>query len=123
MPSPRTLAPSHLHTESRKTLAFVGAAIALAAVTWATAPRLRTPALLADRGEVLFPAFRDPNAATSLEVIQFDQQNASIKPLKVQNRDGRWTIPSQYNYPTDARDRLAKTAAAIIALRRDDVAR
>ena len=40
----------------------------------------------------------------------------------MQNRNGRWTIPSQHDYPADAKDRLATTAAAIIALTQDDVA-
>ena len=45
-----------------------------------------------------------------------------VRPLKVLNRSGRWTIPSHYDYPADAGDRLAQTAAAIIALRKGDVA-
>ena len=109
-------------SENRKTMTIAGVALALALITWATAPRLRTPEVFANRGEVFFPQFTDPNAAASLEVVQFDSANATVRPLKVQNRNGRWTIPSQFDYPTDARDRLATTAAAIIALKRDDVA-
>ena len=108
-------------TENRKTAAFAGVALALLVAAWVTVPRVRTPAVFAERGQLLFPGFRDPNAAASLEVIEFDAQNAAVRPFKVQNRGGRWTIPSQHDYPTDARDRLAKTAAAIIALKRDDV--
>lgn len=106
----------------RKTATFGGVALALLLLTWVTAPRITMPEVFADRGEVLFPEFTDPNAAASLEVIQFDAQNATVRPFKVQNRNGRWTIPSQHDYPTDAKDRLATTAAAIIALRRDDFA-
>ena len=40
----------------------------------------------------------------------------------MQNRDGRWTIPSQYDYPVDGKDQLASIAAAVIALRIDDFA-
>jgi hypothetical protein len=109
-------------SEGRKTATFGGVALALLVVTWATAPRVRTPTVFAERGEVLFPQFRDPNAAASLEVIAFDPQSATVRPLKVQNRNGRWTIPSQHDYPADAADRLAETAAAIIALKKDDVA-
>lgn len=109
-------------TENRKTLSFGALALVLLVITWVTAPRAKTPAVFADRGQTFFPEFKDPNAAASLEVVQFDQQTASPRPFRVQNQNGRWTIPSQYNYPTDARDRLATTAAAIIALKRDDVA-
>lgn len=109
-------------SETRITAALGGAALVLLLVTWATAPRVSVSPIFAERGQLLFPAFRDPNAAASLEVIEFDARDAAVRPFKVQNRNGRWTIPSQHDYPTDAKDRLAHTAAAIIALRRDDVA-
>jgi hypothetical protein len=44
------------------------------------------------------------------------------RPFRVQNRNGRWTIPSQYNYPADGGERLANIAAALIAMKKDDVA-
>jgi hypothetical protein len=109
-------------SDTRITAVFGGVAVALLLVAWATAPRGGAPAIFAERGQVLFPEFRDPNAAASLEVIEFDARSATVRPFKVQNRNGRWTIPSQHDYPTDAKDRLAQTAAAIIALRRDDIA-
>jgi hypothetical protein len=109
-------------SEIRKTSLFAVTALALLALAWMTAPRAAVPEMFAERGEILFPEFRDPNAAASLEVIEFDARTATVRPFKVQNRQGRWTIPSQYDYPADARDRLARTAAAVIALRRDDFA-
>jgi hypothetical protein len=109
-------------SDARKTAAFGAAALALLLLTWATAPRARMPDIFAERGQVLFPQFRDPNAAASLEVIEFDSRNGTVRPFKVQNRDGRWTIPSQHDYPADAKNQLASTAAAIIALKRDDFA-
>ena len=109
-------------SETRKTAAICGIALALVGLTWATAPRVRTPSVFADRGERLFPQLTDPNTAASLEVIELDERSGTVRPFKVQNRDGRWTIPSQHDYPADARDRLAQTTAAIIALRKDDVA-
>ena len=36
-------------------------------------------------------------------------------------KDKQWVIPSHYNYPADAKDRLSKTAAAIIDLTKDTV--
>jgi hypothetical protein len=106
-------------SDARKTALFGGVALALVLLTWVTAPRVRIPAVFAERGQLFFPEFRDPNAAASLEVIEFDAQNATVRPFKVQNRNGRWTIPSQHDYPADARDPLAQTSAAIIALKRD----
>ena len=109
-------------SEGRKTALFGGVALALVLVTWATAPRFATPAIFAERGELLFSEFRDPNSAASLEITEFDARNATIRPFKVQNYDGRWTIPSQHDYPADAKDRLAQTAAALVGLRKDDIA-
>jgi hypothetical protein len=108
-------------SEQRTTLALGGIALALLLITVATAPRVGTPSLFAERGQDLFPAFRDPNAAASLEVTGFDARTGAVRPFKVQNRGGRWTIPSQHDYPADAADRLSQIAAALIALKKDDV--
>ena len=36
-------------------------------------------------------------------------------------KDKMWVIPSHYNYPADAKDRLSKTSAALMDLTRDTV--
>jgi hypothetical protein len=109
-------------TETRKTLSTMVLAVVLAALAWAAGSgSLRPPAVL-DRGQPLFADFTDPNAATSLEVIEFDEQTSAAKPFKVDNRNGRWTIPSHDNYPADGGKRLASTSAAVMALRKDDIA-
>lgn len=108
-------------SEARKTTAYVAAALALAGTAWITAPRKPVPAAFSDRGQTFFPDFQDPNAATTLEVVEFDEATASARPFKVTNQKGRWTIPSHHNYPADGKERLAKTAAAVIALVKDDV--
>jgi len=46
----------------------------------------------------VFPNFTDPNQATTLEVIEYDQQSGSARPFKVTFKDGRWTIPSHNDY-------------------------
>ena len=107
--------------EVSKTLRLVGLAAGLLLVAIVTTPRVGSLSSFVERGQLMFPEFRDPNAAASLEVLEFDQRNGSVRPLKVQNRGGRWTIPSQHDYPTDAKDRLAKTAAALVVLKTDDV--
>lgn len=108
-------------SETAKTAAFAVAALACVGLAWLTTPR-RTPGTGPDLGQPFFAAFTDPNAATSLEVIEFDEQALAARPFKVLQRDGRWTIPSHDNYPADAGTRLASIGASIIALRKDDVA-
>lgn len=107
-------------SETRRTVNFASLAILLAILALATAPRRSTPDALADIGEPFFPDFEDPNTAVSLEVIQYDEETASAEPFKVTSQGGKWTIPSHYDYPADGKERLAKTAAGIIELRKDD---
>ncbi|MFQ5876466.1 MAG: DUF4340 domain-containing protein [Acidobacteriota bacterium] len=107
-------------SETRRTITFAAAAVALAIVALLTSPRRVTPDAFLDRGEQFFPDFSDPNAATTLEVIEFDEETATGRPFKVTFKDGRWTIPSHHDYPADARDRLARTAAGVIGITKDD---
>src|SRR5262249_56701112 len=74
------------------------------------------------RGQPFFPDFSDPNAAASLEVVEFDESSSMARPFKVTNRAGRWTIPSHDGYPADSNNRLSSIAASVIALKKDDVA-
>ena len=107
--------------ESRKTALFAAVAVAAAVATWTTRPHANQSVGTVERNRPLFPQLTDPNAARSLEVIRFDEQSATPRAFKVVNQGGRWTIPSQFDYPADARDQLATVAAAIITLRVQDV--
>ncbi|RMD88014.1 MAG: DUF4340 domain-containing protein [Calditrichaeota bacterium] len=107
-------------SETRKTAIFGGVAIFLALLAFITSPRKITPDEFYDKGELFFPDFKDPNAAQTLEVIEYDEETGDPRPFKVTFKDGRWTIPSHHDYPADAKDRLAKTAAGIMLLRKDD---
>jgi len=109
-------------TESRKTAAFAIAAATLAIAAWTISPRVTTSPALSERGQPFFTELTDPGLAASLEVITYDEQTSMPRPFKIQNRNGRWTIPSQYNYPADGGERLANIAAALIAMKKDDVA-
>ena len=109
-------------TEVRATMTMVGAAVALVITAWTTMPRPIVPGVFADVGASFFPEFSDASLASSLEAVEFDEQTATARPFKVQVQNGLWTIPSHFNYPADGHDRLAKTAAAIMALRKDSVA-
>ncbi len=108
-------------SETRKSLYFLGGAAALALVAWLSAPTTATPDAFVDRGEPFFPGFENPNEASSLEVIEFDGERAEARPFKVTNRSGLWTIPSHHDYPADGEEQLAKTAAGLIGIRKEDV--
>jgi hypothetical protein len=52
-------------------------------------------------------------------VVEFDASTAMASRFRVMFKDNRWVIPSHYNYPADAKDRLSKTAAAVMDLTKD----
>ena len=107
-------------TELEKTTAFGGAAILVVALALTTAPSRSAPDAFFDVGETFFPDFTDPAAATSLEVVEFDEDTAAAAVFRVMNRNGLWTIPSHHDYPADGEERLASTAAGMIAITKDD---
>jgi len=106
--------------ETKKTMIFGGVAIFLALLAFISSPRRVTPDEFQDENELFFPEFQDPNSATTLEVIKFDQETGSAAPFKVTFKDGKWTIPSHHDYPADGKDRLAKTAAGVIGIKKDE---
>jgi hypothetical protein len=107
-------------SELKKTLLVAGGAVALAVLAVVTAPHPRAPDAFADIGQPFFPDFQDPNSAATLEVVEFDAETGAARAFKVENDGGRWTIPSHHDYPADGKDRLAKTAAGVIGIRKDD---
>ena len=106
--------------ELSKTATFVGIALVLGVVAFASAPRRAAPDLFFDVGEPFFPEFTDPDGAASLEVMEFDEETAAATPFQVVNRGGLWTIPSHHDYPADGAERLASIAADIISLGKED---
>lgn len=108
--------------ETSKTLTFVGAAALLAVVASFTGPGEVTLAMFSDEGEAFFPSFTEPQQATELEVWEFDADKTMLKPFAVKRNDkGVWTIPSHYEYPADATQRMAKSASMLIGLRKEAV--
>ena len=108
--------------ELRKTLAFVVAAVLLTGAAVVRMPdRSGANAAFNDQGQPFFPDFKDPLTCTDLEVVEYDGSTARARPFKVMFGDGKWVIPSHNNYPADAKDRLAKTAAAVIDLTKDTI--
>ena len=68
-------------------------------------------------GKKLFPDFENPLAAKSLEVVTFNEDNATIRDFKVAQTKGVWSIPSHSNYPADAKEHMAKAATALMDLK------
>jgi len=113
--------------ESIKTAIFVVAAAVFALITWISwkvtaVPEFSEPARVAMEGKPLFPKFTDPWAATSLEIVKYDEQTASPVPFQVAQIEGQWSIPSHSNYPTDAKDQLAEAASSMMGLEVVDMA-
>lgn len=106
--------------ETKKTITYAAVALLLLVAAIIAVPRNVTPDDFLDRGEQFFPEFTDPNTATTLEVVEYNEETASAQPFKVTFRNGIWTIPSHYDYPADGKDRLAETAAGIIGLVKSD---
>ena len=103
--------------ETGKTVGFVVVAgIALAAGVWshlAPAPA-GVPTGEKGVGEPLFADFK-PDAARSLEIIEYDPDTLTLKPFRVAQEKGLWKIPSHEGYPADASQQLGEAAAALVA--------
>lgn len=109
--------------ETNRTIGFVASALAmtgLAFVTW----QANRPQLLSDFGSIgkpFFESFESNRQATSLEVIAVDDKGARRR-FEVRKQGQLWTIPSHYDYPAEAADRLTNTATAVIGLKREALA-
>src|SRR4051812_8465039 len=106
--------------ELRKTLAFVAVALLSTGAAFLRVPE-RADKAFNDQGQPFFPDFKNPLDCSDLEVVEFDNSTASARQFRVMRKDGRWVIPSHHNYPADAKDRLAKTAAGVIDLTKDTI--
>jgi len=105
-----------------KTLTFVLVALALTGFAFvSTRDRTKVGDEFNDQGKPFFPDFKDPLACTDLEVVEFEPSTATASRFRVMFKDKKWVIPSHYNYPADAKDRLSKTAAAVMDVTRDTI--
>lgn len=104
-------------SEIAKTTSFVVVAVLAGAVAWFTQPQTWQTEPEDMKNQMLFSDFQDPLAATSLEIVQYDEDTASVRPFKVAKVKNRWVIPSHDNYPADAKDQLAEAAAGLIDLK------
>jgi len=104
--------------ESKKTLIYVlvaGMALLVAWEPWRPAP---ADTSVPERvGQKLFPDFNNPLAAKSLEVMTFNEADATLRDFKVAQQNGVWSIPSQSGYPADAKEHMAKAATALMDIK------
>jgi Domain of unknown function (DUF4340) len=118
--SPLTLSGS-LSKEMTKTLVFVVAALLMTgAAILGRVDRSTSPLDYNDQGKKFFDDF-DPTTCTTLEVIDVDPTTAVVLPFKVTLKGGKWVIPSHFDYPADAKQRLIDTATGVFGLIKDSV--
>jgi len=106
---------------TNRTLTFVAVAAvtALAAIGVRFANRPPVVEGFSDVGQEFYPDFTDPLKATELSVVKYDPDLKEARSFSVKRReDGLWVIPSHHDYPAEARERLAKTAASLIGIRK-----
>ncbi len=108
-----------MNHDFQKTLIFVAVAAVLMGAAFVNVPDRRKDQVFDEKGQPFFPDFKDPNAATSLEVVDYDPETTYVTPFKVLLKDGKWTIPSHYDYPADGKDRLVKTSTGVMDLRKE----
>lgn len=102
-----------------RTMVFVGVAAvaALAAVGVRFANQPAAVEGFSDVGQAFFPDFNDPMKAMELSVVKYDAETREPLSFSVkQNDKGFWVIPSHHDYPAEAAERLAKTAASLIGI-------
>lgn len=103
--------------ENHKTLTFVLVAAMAALVAWEPwRPPVSTDAPPEEVGTKLFPDFKDPLAAKSLEVVTYNEEDATLRDFKVAQVNGVWAIPSHSDYPADAAEHMAQAATALLDL-------
>jgi hypothetical protein len=105
-----------------KTLTFVAVALVLTGAAFVgTRERTVRDERFNDEGRPFFAEFTDPLKCTDLEVVSFDPATATPTRFRVMLKNNRWVIPSHYDYPADARDRLSKTAGDLMDLSKDTI--
>ena len=104
---------------TRGTVIMVLAALATAAGAYQMRPQPLPVAQFEDTGEPLFASFTDPTLATFLEVVHWDEGSAQAIRFSVEQKQGRWVIPSHNDYPADGTQRMGKAAASFIGVQKD----
>jgi hypothetical protein len=108
-------------SETLKTAGFLVGALALVIAAGVTEPERRLPSVMSDEGQPFYPEFKNTQDVKAIEVVDYDESTATARPLKVEFRRNRWLVATNNDYPIDVGDRLVKTSAALIDLKKDQV--
>lgn len=101
--------------ESTQTLLFILAAVAsVLAASWSrpTDVTYRVDDLI---GKPLFAPF-EPEEATSMRIVRFDEETATLREFEVAEEKGVWSIPSKGGYPADAERQMAEASTGVVGL-------
>lgn len=109
-------------SEVAKTLTFVGVSIAALLLAWVSRPGAPSQELTAWVSEKPLNIVDDPLKATQLEIVKWDAETGQKREFKVAKVDGAWSIPSHGNYPADAEKQMGAAGAAVMNLKRLDLA-
>ena len=103
--------------ENSKTICFVGAAVLVLAVAFAT--RATTPVVnVSDLvGKTLFDKLDDPLKAKRLEIDTVDETTSQTRKLEVAQVNGAWCLPSHQNYLADAKDQVVSAVTALMQMK------
>lgn len=104
---------------NRTTIIMVALALGSMGLAWSMRPVELPPVQFEDTGEPLFPGFTDPTTATGLAVVAWDEKEAKVVRFEVEQKQGKWVIPSHNDYPADGTARMGKAAASFIDVKKD----
>ncbi len=104
---------------NQTTIIMVALALGSVGLAWNMRPRDPTAVTFEDTGSPLSPGFSDPTLATGLEVVTWDEKAAKVVRFAVEQKEGRWVIPSHNDYPADGTERMGKAAASFIDVKKD----
>ncbi len=103
-------------SEMTKTLTFIVTGLVAVLAAWATRPTYDDVTTPDGVGQPMFAEFDDPFKATSLEVVEYDEDLGEISKFEIAQKDGSWVIPSHADYPADAEENFKDAATLLIGL-------
>ena len=104
-------------SQMTKTLVFVGIAVVVAGLAFATRTRPVGVDPPEQIGKALFETFEDPLAAKTMKIVLFDEGLASFKEIEIKEVDGIWTLPSHSGYPADAENKIRDAATPFVDMK------